>query len=83
MSLMPEDYLYSVRLKAGEHEAAQRLIEILLDMKVIELGPKGRVSRLKLLEFLLYAAFDKFRDQIFSKVKEVKKKDGGEKEEAN
>jgi hypothetical protein len=80
MGLMTEKFLYSVPLKEGEHEAAQRLIDVLLEMEVIELGPKGRVSRLKLLEFLLYAAFDKFKDKIFPKSKEVKKKDGEEKE---
>lgn len=74
----PKRLLYSVWLEPGEHEAANKLIDIFLEKKLVKKGPKGFVSRRILLLYLIYAAVYHFKDEILPENREVIKQNGEE-----
>ncbi len=73
-----KEVLYSVWLTKTEDVAVNRLIDILLEKKLIKIGPKGFVSRRILLEYLIYNAIFHFKSEILSQELEVETNNGKE-----
>jgi hypothetical protein len=73
-----KEILWSVWLTKTEDEAVNRLIDILLEKKLIKNGPKGFVSRRLLLEYLIYNAIFHFKSEILSQNQEVETENGKE-----
>ena len=59
------DPLYSIRLSPQKDMACIKLREVLLEKKLMSIGPKGKISRWALLEYLIDSALDTFTNDIF------------------